>query len=251
VNASKSRLTLVSVAGLTALALCTQLQAASNSWTTEELTKALASPSRPEADRMRDANRKPAALMSFFGVERGMTALDIIAGGGYVTEVLSITVGPNGKVFMQNPAGMRGRGAGERLANNRLANVVSVEGNLPNAAVPAGSVDVAITAMNFHDVYNRGGAEAGQAFMKNVYDALKPGGVFGVIDHAANEGADTAGLHRVSKQNAIATAKAVGFVVEAESAILSNPDDNRTRPVSDAELRGKTDQFTLKLRKKK
>src|SRR5690606_17893229 len=141
--------------------------------------------------------------------------------GGYLTEVLSVAVGREGKVFMQNPAGMGGR-VGDRLANDRLPNVVKVEGNLPNPAVTAGSVDFAITAMNFHDIYNRGGATAGEAFMKNVYDALKPGGVFGVVDHRGNDGAENSKLHRVPKQAAIDTAKAVGFVVEAESDVLAN-----------------------------
>jgi predicted methyltransferase len=248
-NAKKLRRTWAGVAALVAMSLATTSQAAGNNWTVDELTKALSTPSRSQADRDRDANRKPAALMHFLGVERGMTALDLIAGGGYVTEVLSLTVGPSGKVYMQNPPAMRGRGAEERLANGRLSNVVYVEGNLPNPAMPAASADVAITAMNFHDIYSRGGAAAGEAFMKGVYDALKPGGVFGVIDHAANEGADASGLHRIAKQRAIECAKAAGFVVEAESDILANPADDRTKAVRDAEVRGRTDQFTLKLRK--
>lgn len=225
------------------------LQASAASSSNEALIKSLSSPSRPQADRDRDAQRKPAELMSFFGVQPGMTVLDVIAGGGYVTEVLSYAVGPKGKVYMHSPPGMGGR-VGDRLANNRLPNVVSVEGNLPNPAIAAGSVDVAITAMNFHDVYNRS-PETGLAFMKGVYDALKPGGVFGVIDHAGNEGADNAALHRVTKQHAIETAKAAGFVVEAQSDILANPADDRTKGVRDAEVRGRTDQFTLKLRKPK
>src|SRR5262245_15505452 len=77
--------------------------AAKNSWNKDALTGALAVPSRPQADRDRDADRKPADLMIFFGVEKGMTAVDVMASGGYVTEVLSITVGPTGKVYAQNP----------------------------------------------------------------------------------------------------------------------------------------------------
>jgi predicted methyltransferase len=234
---------------LAVLGACLTTLAAANPWTAEQLSKALAEASRPQADRDRDANRKPAELMAFLGVERGMTALDLIAGGGYLTEVLSVAVGREGKVYMQNPPGLSAR-VGDRLANDRLPNVVKVEGNLPNPAVAPGSVDFAITAMNFHDIYNRDAA-AGEAFMKNVFEALKPGGVFGVVDHRGNDGADNAKLHRVTKQAAIDTAKAVGFVVEAESDVLANPADDRTLPVSDPSIRGKTDQFTLKLRKPK
>jgi predicted methyltransferase len=139
----------------------------------------------------------------------------------------------------------------ERHANNRLPNVVRVDADLPAAsAVPPGSVDVAITALNFHDVYNRDPALA-EMFMKGVYTMLKPGGVFGVIDHVGVEGANNTQLHRVPKQKALDAAKAAGFVVEAESDMLAHPEDDHTRGVFDAGLRGKTDQFVLKLRKAK
>jgi len=74
-----------------------------NAWSDADLTAALNNPARAQADRARDADRKPAALMTFFGVERGMTALDLIASGGYMTEVLATAVGPTGKVYAQNP----------------------------------------------------------------------------------------------------------------------------------------------------
>lgn len=233
-----------------ALLASASFAAHAQAWQGEELAKALSSADRPQEDRARDADRKPAQVMQLLGVQRGMTALDLIAGGGYLTEVLSIAVGPQGKVFMQNPPGMGSR-VGTRLDNNRLANVVPVEGNLPNAGVPAGSVDVAITAMNFHDVYNRGGAQAGEAFLKNVFDALKPGGALVVIDHAGNPGADNATLHRVPKDAVIAAAKAVGFTVDVDSNILANPADDRTKGIREEGLRGKTDQFALRLRKAK
>jgi predicted methyltransferase len=220
------------------------------------LAGALASGSRPQADRERDADRKPAELMQFLGVKPGMTVVDVIAGGGYMTEVLSTAVGPNGKVYSQNPpviytlmSGAYVKQVDARHAGNRLPNVVRVDADLPASdAVPAGSVDVAITALNFHDVYNRDAALA-TAFMKGVNAMLKPGGVFGVIDHVGVEGADNAQLHRVPKQKAVEAAKAAGFVVEAESDLLAHPGDDHTKAVFDAGVRGKTDQFVLKLRK--
>ncbi len=233
-----------------------QASGASAKWKPDELAKALANPSRPQADRDRDAERKPAQLMSFLGVEPGMTAIDVIAANGYLTEVLSITVGPKGKVYLQNPAmmlqmreGALGKAVADRVAGNRLPNVVRVDGDV--SSVPPGSADVAITAMNFHDIYNMGGAAAGQGLMKDVYTALKPGGVFGVIDHAGNDAADNKDLHRVPKHVAIETAKAVGFVVEAESDLYANPADDHTKQVRDPSVRGKTDQFLLRLRKPK
>ena len=239
-----------SLLGVVLLAVATSAYADTpKNWTAESLTKALSVDSRPQADRDRDEHRKPAQLMMYYGVKPGMTALDVFAAGGYLTEVLSITVGPKGKVYMQNPPMMAGRFP-QRLADNRLPNVVPADGDLPNpSVVPLNSADFAITAMNFHDIYNRGGSAAGQKFMKGVFDSLKPGGVFAVIDHKGLEGNDNSPLHRVSKQAAIDTAKAVGFVLEGESDILANPDDDHTKPNRDADVRGKTDQFALKFKK--
>lgn len=227
-----------------------------NRWTTSELKAALASPSRPQADRDRDADRKPAELMTFFGVERGMTVLDLMASGGYMTDVLATTVGPNGKVYSQNPPaflrfnnGAYDKALSARLADGRLPNVVRVDADLPASdKIPAGSVDFAITAMNLHDIFNRDRAAA-EKFMKDVFTMLKPNGVFGVIDHVGVAGADNQKLHRMAKEDAIALAKVAGFTVEAESNLLANPQEDHTKGPFDPALRGKTDQFILKLRK--
>jgi predicted methyltransferase len=250
----------ISVAAAVAIGGCASSSGGGSkrSWTTSELSAALASPTRPQEDRARDADRKPAELMTFFGVERGMTALDLIASGGYMTDVLATTVGPDGKVYAQNPPAFLKFGEGRydkamtaRLANNRLPNVVRVDADLPaSAQIPAASVDFAITALNLHDLYNRDAA-AGQKFMRDVLATLKPGGVFGVIDHVGVAGADNTKLHRMQKSDAIALAKQAGFVVEAESNLLAHATDDHTKGPFDPALRGKTDQFILKLRKPK
>jgi len=226
-------------------------------WKSGELATAIANPGRPQADKDRDADRKPAELLTFFGVERGMTALDVIASAGYLTETISVAVGPTGKVYMQNPASMFRNPTSQgvknveaRVAAGRLPNVVRVDADLPSSTVPAGSVDFAITAMNLHDVYNRSAADA-ETFAKNVYDTLKPGGVFGVIDHIGSAGADNAKLHRMQKQQAIDVLTKVGFKLEAESAVLAHAADDHTKGPFDPSLRGKTDQFVLKMRKPK
>src|SRR6185503_1999683 len=91
------------------------------------LAAALASANRPQEDKDRDADRKPAELLTFFGVKPGMTVVDIIALGGYITEAASVAVGPKGKVYAQNPPvalqmrdGMYAKAITDRLANNRL-----------------------------------------------------------------------------------------------------------------------------------
>ena len=226
--------------------------------TESSLTKALAAPGRPQADKDRDKDRKPAQLMIFLGVEPGMTVLDAVALGGYMTEVLSIAVGPKGKVYSQNPpavyqlqGGMYKGQVDERHANQRLPNTVRVDIDLPaTAQIPAGSVDVALTAQNFHDLYYLNAAYA-QQFMNALYTTLKPGGVLGLTDHVGVDGANNAQLHRVPKQIAIDAAKKAGFVVEAESDLLAHAADDHTKVVFDPSLRGKTDQFLLRLRKPK
>jgi predicted methyltransferase len=222
------------------------------------LTAALASADRPAEDKARDADRKPAELMEFFGVKPGMTTVDIIALGGYVTEVLSVAVGPKGKVYAQNPPialqlrdGMYAKQITERLAANRLKNVVRVDADLPaSSQIPPGSIDVAITAMNYHDVRNRN-PDDGVAFLKAINTMLKPGGVLGVTDHVGNDGANNAQLHRIPKHFLLDDAKAAGFVVDGESDILAHAADDHTKMVFDPTLRGKTDQFVVRLRKPK
>ena len=222
------------------------------------LTAALASADRPAEDKARDADRKPAELMEFFGVKPGMTTVDIIALGGYVTEVLSVAVGPKGKVYAQNPPialqlrdGMYAKQITERLAANRLKNVVRVDADLPaSSQIAPGSVDVAITAMNYHDVRNRN-PDDGVAFLKAINTMLKPGGVLGVTDHVGNDGANNAQLHRIPKHFLLDDAKAAGFVVDGESDILAHAADDHTKMVFDPTLRGKTDQFVVRLRKPK
>ena len=245
------------------LAACGSMQSSSPSSGAKassggDLAAALASANRPAEDKARDADRKPAELVQFFGVKPGMTTVDIIALGGYITEVLSVAVGPKGKVYAQNPPvalqlrdGMYAKAITERLANNRLPNVVRVDGDLPAASqIPPGSVDVAITAMNYHDVRNMN-PELGVGMLKAVYTMLKPGGVFGVTDHVGNDGANNAQLHRIPKHFLLEDAKVAGFVVEAESDILAHPADDHTKVVFDPALRGKTDQFVVRLRKPK
>jgi predicted methyltransferase len=221
-----------------------------------DLRAMLASESRAEADRARDAGRKPADIVEFLGIEPSMQVMDVIAAGGYYTEVLSLAVGADGRVVAQNPPGILQirDGAFEkqitaRLADNRLSNVSRMDVNLGEMSVDAGTFDAAITALNFHDIYNRNGPEAALGALQTIYNALKPGGVFGIIDHAGVAEADNVALHRIEKALAIETAITAGFVVEAESDLLANAADDHTQGVFAEGIRGNTDRFVLKLRK--
>ena len=212
---------------------------------------ALASPARPQADKDRDAARKPIETVQFLGIKTGQTVIDVIAFGGWFTEVLSAAVGPTGKVYGQNPdffTQREGFAAAEKTRDDRLGNVTAVHGELAAAGVK--NADAAITALNLHDIYNSPAGEAGAvAFAKGVFDALKPGGVFGVIDHAGIAGQDNAKFHRIQLEQAKAVLTKAGFKVEAESKILANPADDHTKGVRDPSVAGHTDQFIIRARK--
>ena len=240
---------------LLVLAACEQRGALAAGWSTADLAAALDNPSRPEADKERDAGRMPAEVVTFVGIEPGMRVLDVLASGGWYTEVLSVAVGSDGAVYTQNPqsylesrGGANGRALNERLAKDHLTNVVRMDVELGELTIEPGSVDAAITALNFHDTYNFSGPEAAAAFMQAIYAVLKPGGALGMIDHAGNADENNVKLHRIPKQVVVDIATDAGFVLEAESDVLAHSEDNRTQMVFRL-TRGKTDRFLLKLRK--
>jgi predicted methyltransferase len=210
--------------------------------------------SRSDADVARDAGRQPFAVLDFLGVEPGMTTIDVMAASGYYTEALANVVGPEGLVYAQNPAiflrfggGRNDRGLTDRLAGNRLPNVRRLDREFDDLGLVQGSVDVAITALNFHDLYNRDPATA-QGVLMAIGSVVKPGGVIGIIDHVGNAGADNASLHRMDPADAVAAAEAAGFSVE-QSNVLANPADDHTQGPFAEGLRGYTDRFVLKLTK--
>lgn len=214
---------------------------------------------RPEADRARDASRRPAEVLAFLGIGPGMTVMDLIAAGGWYTEVLAEAVGPEGTVYTQNPPrvlafreGAYDRELTERLAGGRLPNVVRLDRELAEVDLPPGSLDAALTAQNVHDVYGEGGPQGEKAlrdFLRRVRALLEPGGVLGVIDHAAVPGTHDASLHRIDEATVVAAARDAGLEVAARSDLLRNPGDDRTRRVFDPAVRGRTDRFLLKLRR--
>ena len=217
------------------------------------MREALASAERSAEHKARDETDKPVEVVQFLGVEDGMTALDVISGGGYWTGVLSAAVGPSGTVYMHSPDFMVQRGgeqflAQERQIVERLGNVAPLHGDISESDA-AGQIDVAITSNNFHDQYNRGGLEAGKAFLEDIFAALKPGGVLGLIDHEGVAGQNNAELHRVDPAGAKEALEAAGFVVEAESDILANPDDPKTVGVRDGAVAGRTQKILILARK--
>lgn len=174
-------------------------------------------PTRPAQERERDAGSKPLEVYAFFGVQSGMTVLDLMPGGGYNTVILSKVVGDQGTVY----AGPDRRGRlAERLAAAPLANVTLIEGV---DSIPADSLDVIVTVRNVHDLEARG--TAAEAYVSYLA-ALKPGGIFGVVDaRTPKEGFDSE-THRINQQTVIDHVTAAGFELVETSEMLANPNDD-------------------------
>lgn len=208
------------------------------------LERAMANPERPAEDKERDASRRAPQVLDFMGVEPGMTVLDINASTGWYTEVLSYAVGANGTVLMQNRPGSNAEAAATARAN-RLGNVQQI-GAVSDAA--PGSVDYAMTALNFHDFHNRD-PQVAQGILAQVMAALKPGGILGIIDHEGTPGADNASLHRIAFDEVVRAVTQAGFAVVGVSQVLDNPADDHTLSPTDESLGRNTDRIVLKLMK--
>ena len=209
---------------------------------------ALMAGERPAEEKERDASRMPAEVLNFVGIGAGMNVVEAFAGGGWYTEVLSAAVGSEGTVYAQNAERMRERvdaaasARAERLGNVDVIYTEGMDIPLPVAA------DAAFTALNLHDMANRGD-EAGLGFLGGIYDALKPGGVLGLVDHVGIAGQDNAQLHRMETSKARELITQAGFVVEAESDILMNADDDHTLGIRDPAIRFATDRMLFRARK--
>ncbi len=217
------------------------------------ITKAVTAPDRPAGDKALDAGRRPEQVLAFFGIKPGMRVAELFAGGGYTTELLSRVVGPTGKVYSQNPefpAKFQAiqKAWEDRLKNPALSNVVAV--HKPFTAddllpVPPGSLDAVVMHLNYHDLVGLGLDR--DKVNAAVFKALKPGGVYGIVDHSAKAGSggqDSKTLHRIDERFVIREIEKSGFKLAAASSALRHPEDDRTWLVF--KHRGETDRFMLK-----
>jgi len=224
------------------------------------ITTAIADTKRPTTDSEQDVNRKPEAVLAFTEVKPGEVVIDLLPGGGYYTRLFSRVVGPKGTVYAVIPDELLQKypkaldGIKALVDSGEYKNVTPLQ----QPAVPVNApkkVDVIFTSMNYHDYHNPllGSPDMG-AFNKSVFNALKPGGLFVVLDHAAaaDSGfAATNTLHRIDPAAAKAEILAAGFEFVGESDVLRSSDDDHTLGVFDKSLRGKTDRFIYKFRKPK
>jgi predicted methyltransferase len=243
------------MASLSLAATCVQAASAP-----ANITAAVADGNRPDTDKQRDANRKPADTLAFLGVKPGEKVGELIPGGGYFTRLLSKAVGPKGHVYAlvperpaNAPADMPDLAARVKAiaADPNYSNVSVVVAPLGTLAPPE-AVDLVFTAQNYHDLHNFPVDVV--AFNKSLLNSLKPGGLYVVLDHSAEAGSglrDTNTLHRIDPNVVKQEVTAAGFQFVGSSDILANSADTRTGKVFDPAIRGKTDQFILKFRKPK
>jgi predicted methyltransferase len=222
---------------------------------TPAITAAVADAGRPDADKARDAERKPAQVVGYAGLKPGDKVADLFPGGGYFTRIFSKVVGPQGKVYAVVPDTPAPRPAGVQAMADLVKaypNVTVVGGSLTSFNPPE-KLDVVWTSENYHDFRNKmfGGLDMA-AFNKAVFNSLKPGGVFYIEDHAAVAGTGAAGtdtLHRIDPALVKQEVEAAGFRLELQTDILAHPDDPKTAAVFDPSVRGKTDKFVMRFRK--
>lgn len=215
----------------------------------------IASSQTPDAAMTPDPAWKVPEVLAFMGVRPGYRVADVV--GGRLTASLAQAVGPKGRVYAVETAEVVKAHPEILGVMNGLAarspNVV-VSADPVSAALPEG-LDIVFIRQNYHDLYDKFMRPADvAAFNRAVYAALRPGGAYVVLDHAAEAGSGVAAtetLHRIDPARVKADALAAGFRFDGESLILSNPADDRTKNVFDPAIRGRTDQFLFRFRKPK
>ena len=218
------------------------------------IAAAVADVGRPAEQTANDAVRMPAEVVAFSGMMPGDVVVDFRPGGGYYTRIFSKVVGPEGKVYAVESA--------ERVADGRMDRVEAVQAiaadpaymNVEVVTPPFAAldeigepVDLVWTSNNYHDMVNAETPEGMVPFNEGVFRALRPGGTYIVVDHAAMRGtgyAETDTTHRIDAEALINDITAVGFELEEESDLMARPEDPRTDMSSFASA-----QVILKFRK--
>lgn len=221
---------------------------------------AVADKGRPADDVKRDEGRKPAQVIAFSGMKPGWTIADYIPGTGYYDRIFAGVVGPKGRVYAFYPSELANFLKEVKLPPTGTspwlgaANVTAIVAPANDFAAPA-PLDLVWISDNYHDLHDPFFAPADPAKINAaVFKALKPGGVYLIVDHRADAGSglrDTNTLHRIDEAAVKHEAEAAGFQFVAESDVLNNAADTRKLNVFNPTVRGSTDQFILKFRKPK
>lgn len=222
----------------------------------DHIARAVDHPDRSQADRRRDLTSRPAEVLTFLGIEPGMTVLDMLAGDGYYAEIVARAVGPAGHVYLHNNQAYRGL----MIRRPRRLDAPGLEAlevylrEIADINLPSASVDVVLLVKVYHDLYyvNNGWNVPPGPFFDTIHRILKTDGVIGVVDHAAPPGTGSGyaqTLHRIDPEFAKLDIEARGFRLEATSDVLANPNDDLTDSPFAKGIRGKTRRFLHRYRK--
>jgi predicted methyltransferase len=224
-----------------------------------DVAAAVSAPGRPAAAVALDAGRHPAEVLRFAGLRQGDRALDLFTGSGYYGEIMARAVGPRGSVLAWNPTAFTDNDDRAALAalHERSPNFSFVATQASGFALPERAFDFVMIHLNYHDTYfdlpRRQYHMEPDAFLRTVFNSLKPGGTMAVVDHVASPGGETRAvvgrLHRIDPATVRADFERAGFVFDGESNLLRNPADDHTKTVFDPAVRGQTDRFVYRFRR--
>jgi predicted methyltransferase len=254
--ARPNRSLMLALAAMTVAGGATLLAASATAAPSPAVTAALADPARTAQEKARDEPRKAAEVVEFAQVKPGDKVADLFPGTGYFTHIFAKVVGPTGVVY--------GANSKSGVENNPLAGNPAYPNVKANAQdwdqfAPPDKLDVVFNSQFYHDMFNPqfdppGGPEALAKANKAIFNSLKPGGVYVIIDHAGRPGtgySEMNTLHRIEESVVKDELTKAGFVLDGESQALRNPADPKDKIVFDPSIRGKTDQFMLRFRKPK
>jgi predicted methyltransferase len=214
------------------------------------IKRAVESTARSAEQRARDADRKPAETLMLAQIDEGDRVIELASFGHYYTTLLAAAVGPRGHVYMVDmPWTDRFGGEGARAFDAAHENATYTQAHYNQAELPQ-NVDAVLNVLFYHDL-TRDDVDTAD-MNKRILAALKPGGIYLVIDHKAADGSgwrDAATLHRIDAGTIRNEVTAAGFELVTDSNLLANPSDDRTLNMRAPELRGKTDQAVLVFRK--
>lgn len=224
----------------------------------DKVRSAMGADVRGEAEVLRDGNRKPLETLNFFGMQDNMTVLELLPGGGWYTKILAPVLRDNGQlqvaigtdrvrdglIPMQGFDRVRVIEQDVELIRDGEFGTRSISGTLDFGS---GNVDMVLTFRNMHNFTPEGRGVINAA----VFEALKPGGVYGVVDHSRRhmEPLTRENRRRADAVQIIQEAQAAGFVLEDYSDLHYRPDDELRYEVGRRSVTGNTDRFTLKFRK--
>lgn len=223
-----------------------------------DISGAVQAPDRTSDDRALDAGRHPGQTLAFFGIARGQRVAELGAGLGYTSELLARVVGLTGAVYAQNSSFVLQRFAEgpwtERLSKPVMKPVIRIDREFDDPLPPeAKDLDAVLMVLVYHDTVWFGTDR--HRMNRAVFAALKPGGIYGIVDHAAAEGAGTGvakTLHRIEEGVVLKEVEQAGFELDGEADFLKNSEDKHdwnASPKAAGARRGTSDRFVLRFRK--